>query len=158
MTDREYSNEVSIEYVILNHLVQIGLLSTRLYSTTRSEWQTNALNYVTAIENLEALSQPFLSLTYLQRVSELDTKYRNNIESYKNDKAELNEAYLKKGQNYEMGLTIAYAIVKFKYIQIELNSRGILRKSTASATDDGAAGAEVSEEVGDAGSGTPDTT
>lgn len=137
MPEYDHSNEISIEFVILQHITQIGGLSTHLYSSTRAEWQTNALNYVTAIENLEALAQPYLTTQYLKRVSTLDANYKKKIADYQSDKAQLNDAYLKKGQNYEMGLTIAYALTKFKYIQIELNQQGLLRKRTASATDDG---------------------
>jgi len=151
VTEYDHNNEISIEFVILQHLVQIGNLSTHLYTSTRAEWQTNALNYVTAVENLEALAQPYLSIRYLKRVSLLDITYKKKIDSYNADKAQLNEAYLRKGQNYEMGLTIAYALTKLKYIQLELNGQGILRKRTASATDDGQ-GADIPGEPSDAGS------
>ena len=136
-TGHEYDDELSIEFVILSQILMIANLSTRIYSSTRSEWQANALNYISAIEALEATCTPYLSRKYAAHISITDKKYHDRLAQYQLDKAALNDHYLRKGQNYEMGLTLAYANLKFKYIQKDLEVRGILRRRTASAMDDG---------------------
>lgn len=133
----EYDKPLSIEIVILTQVLSIGQLSTRIYFSPRSEWQTNALNIAYAVGILESMAYPYLTKRYHDKMKKLNAKWEEILTKHKKDKTEKNEAYLKKGQNFEMHLTLAYVQIQFKYIQRELETSGILRKRTTSAMDEG---------------------
>lgn len=131
----EYDKPLSIELVILQQIVTIGNLSTRIYFSPRSEWQTNALNLVFSIDMLESMSYPYLTDVYDRAIEKLDKTFEIKIQAHNEEKKKKSEIYLKRGQNFEMHLTLAYVKLKFRYLQLELERAGILRKRTTSAMD-----------------------
>lgn len=134
----EHDKPLSIELVILEHEMAIGNLSTRMYHSARAEWQINVNNYLCAVNDLESKASPYLTdKAYKDDVKKLEENYEKMIEAYRKEKAEKKEAYAKKGQNYEMSVTIAFIATKYRLIQNQLEKQGILRKRLASADEKG---------------------
>lgn len=131
----EYDSDLSIETILLQQMLVIGQLATRIYFSPRSEWQTNALNMAYAVDFYESLAYPYLSDTYRKNVRKLEKNMEKALEEYKELKKKNPEAYIKKGQNYEMRLTLTKVRIKFRMIQWELQEAQLLRKRSVNAID-----------------------
>jgi hypothetical protein len=133
MFDDKITN-LSLENIYLMHVIQIGLLSTRLYLDNKAAWQVNARNYTAAIDDLEALAAGDLvnDKKYQRRAKNLAEYAKLAIRKNKSK----NSSNLVFKNDFDMEVSIGYARYKLGLIMRSLTENGKIRSRTVSAIDD----------------------
>lgn len=144
----EFGNDgITYEMVVLKQLMMVGDLSSKIYFSPRSDWQTNALNVSYTVDLLESMAWPYLGKKYRDDSKKIEKATELLLELYKLERKESGAAYIRKGQNYEMRLILNKVKVKLRYLQDELDKAKLLRKKVGQAVDDGNPGDPVIENI-----------
>lgn len=144
----EYGNDaITYEMVVLRQLLAVGDLSSKIYFSPRSDWQTNALNVSYTVDMLESMVWPYLGKKYRDDSKKIEKATELLLELYKLERKENGAAYIRKGQNYEMRLILNKVKMKLRLLQDELDNAKLLRKKVGHAIDDGHPGDEVVDKI-----------
>jgi len=82
-----YNKTVTFEDVIYTQLVQIGMLSTKVYDQVSNNWQRNALNYYYSVKCLESMVAPYLDKKYYSDREEILKEVVSEYEIKKREEA-----------------------------------------------------------------------
>ena len=132
----DYTTELSIETVILQQELKIGDIAARIYLTPRSEWQTNINNYFSTVNALESMAwAELVDTAYPLMKKQLEVNANRLLVQYHKDRTDNPASYARKGRNYEMSLFQRFIELKWAFIQVALQRKGLLRKKRQQAVD-----------------------